>query len=247
MAKRGSLQSGATLKELTRIRAEKVERIIEGNLAIRKELAATVPDLATDASLSQPLSELIGLIEASFKGLHEREAPWLQQNTPVENAIRQHNQQAVAQLAANANRGVEILKREVALNLHKASESSFGNAINTAGGSAIINLGVIHGNVQQVIGDLNAAGQSDLADVLDKLAHAIEQTLELGNRRHEYLEQVQFIAKEAVAPSEKRQVSVVRGVFEGLRARLQDVANMAQILALAGPTIAHHFGYSWLA
>jgi hypothetical protein len=44
-AARGVLQSGGTLKELTRIRTEKLERLIDGSLGIRKEIAMEVPAL----------------------------------------------------------------------------------------------------------------------------------------------------------------------------------------------------------
>jgi hypothetical protein len=54
-----------------------------------------------------------------------------------------------------------------------------------------------------------------------------------------------LMAQEAVAPEEKRQASVVRAVFESLRRRLQDTANLAQVLGLAGSAIARHFGIHW--
>ena len=76
-------------------------------------------------------------------------------------------------------------------------------------------------------------------------AAGIEALSELGEGRAVYLDQVRFIAQQAVEPEEKRQASVVRAVFESLRGRLQDTANLAQVLALAGPAIARHFGIHW--
>jgi hypothetical protein len=102
-AARGVLQSGGTLKELTRIRAQKLERIIDGSLAIRKEIAIEVPALGTDESLSQRLAELTDSIASAFNGLHEHETPWLVgQNSQVASAIRQHNDQEVARLVGFA-------------------------------------------------------------------------------------------------------------------------------------------------
>jgi hypothetical protein len=131
------------------------------------------------------------------------------------------------------------------LNLHKKSEQPRSLSVNTGGGPAIVNVGEIYGNVQQVVGDVNHAGQPELAGLLGRLAAAINQAETLGDQRTEYLEQVGFIAKQVAANPEARQASVVKGVLLGLRAALQDVGAIAGILGLAGPTIAAYFGFQW--
>ena len=114
-----------------------------------------------------------------------------------------------------------------------------------ADGPAIVNLGTICGDVQQVIGNVSETGHADLADVLRRLADAINTTEELGEERAAYLEQVRFIATEATSPAADRQVSVVRAVLLALRTSLQDTANVAAVLGVAGPLIAKYFGFHW--
>ncbi len=244
-AARGGLQSGGTLTELTRIRAEKMERLIDGSLAIRKEIAKDVPALATDESLSQRLSELTGSLGSAFTGLLEHDAPWLSQNPQLANAIRQRNDQEAAQLTSRAQRRMEIIKREVALNLDKKAPPSVGTSINTGGGPAIVNLGTIYGHVQQVIGNVSEGGDEHLAELLQRLAKAINDAEALGSERGAYLEKVEFIAKQATEPTKDRQTNVVKGLFAGLRARLGDAAHLAHILELVGPALARHFGLIW--
>jgi len=63
---------------------------------------------------------------------------------------------------------IEILKREVSLGIHdKAKPTSV--TINTGGGSSVINLGVIYGDVQQVINHINETGQRELAEFCSSL------------------------------------------------------------------------------
>jgi hypothetical protein len=53
----------------------------------------------------------------------------------------------------------------------------------TGGGPAIVNLGEIHGDVQQVVRTLNAAGHAEPVAILDRLASGIEALTELGQER----------------------------------------------------------------
>ncbi len=117
--------------------------------------------------------------------------------------------------------------------------------MNTGGGPAIVNLGVVYGDVQQVISHVNETGQAELADALQQLAKAINQTETLAEERADLLQQLRFIAEQAVVPAQSRQTSLVKGVLAGLRARLQDVAAVAQILSVAGPIMGQHFGFPW--
>jgi hypothetical protein len=92
---------------------------------------------------------------------------------------------------------------------------------------------------------LNQTGHGGIGNVLSRLADAIEQEASLGDRRAGYLDQVRFIAERAAAEPENRQSTIVEAVFHALRSRLQDCANIAQVLTLAGPAIARHFGIPW--
>ena len=204
-----------------------------------------VPAVCTDESLAQRLNELTASLASAFKGLHEQEAPWLGQSPQVASAIRQRNDQEVARLTGRAEQGMEIMKREVALNIHKKAEPPPGTAIHTGGGPAIVNLGTIYGNVQQVLGNVSEGGHQELAELLQQLAKAINDADASRQERAEYLEQVQFIAKQAAQPAKARQPSVVKGLLAGLRARLEDTAHLSHILELVGPALARHFGFPW--
>ncbi len=242
--RRGTFQSGGTLISLTQIRTAKFERLIDGAIAIRKEIALEVPELGTETALDARLDELTRSLHLAFEGLY-RELPWITEHPAAEKEIWHRANGTIEQLKSRAKRGIDILKGEFALNFHKTSRIQTV-AVNTAGGPAVVNVGEIRGNVQQVVGTLNEVGNRDLAQHLDRLAAAIEAATDLGGERQAYLEQVQFIAREALEPAATRQSSIVQGVFEGMRARLQDVANIAQILAVAAPTVAHHFGIKLL-
>ncbi len=174
--------------------------------------------------------------------------PWVPPGVdedPILRALAPHKAEEAHRLKAHLQSEIELLKLELVLNLRRKPDPAPAVSVNTGGGPAIVNVGEIRGDVQQVVGTLNAGGHAELAGLLDRLAAGIEALSELGEGRAVYLDQVRFIAQQAVEPEEKRQASVVRAVFESLRGRLQDTANLAQVLALAGPAIARHFGIHW--
>jgi len=77
------------------------------------------------------------------------------------------------------------------------------------------------------------------------LARSIRETEALGNDRTGYLEQVQFIAELAAEPESTRKTNLVQGMFCGLQLGVQNVTNLAQIVALLGPALSQHFGFRW--
>jgi hypothetical protein len=239
---RGCLQSGATFRGIAKFRAERIEELILGRVAIRKDLAREFPELGSEDALNALIVDLERLVSLGFKGLHQ--TPGLQMEGVVANALQGQDDQEVFRLNAFARRQVEMLKREISLNLHKKVPAS-AVSVNTGGGAAIVNLGEIHGNVQQVIGTLNEAGQGELAGHLERLAAAIEADTESAEDRAAFLEQVRLIAEQASAAESDRNPHLVRGTLLGLRGALQHSANVAQILSVAGPIIAHHFGFHW--
>ena len=241
-ASRGTLQSGATFMGIARIRAEKTEELILGRIAIRKDLALEFPELGAEHALDALLADLEGLTSLAFKGLYQ--TPGLQIEGAVGQALRRRDEQEVSRLNAFAHRQIEMLKREIALKLHKKVPSDAVSVV-TGGGPAIVNLGTIYGNVQQVIGNVSEGGYQELAELLQQLAKAINDSEALGQERAAYLEQVQFIASQAAQPVETRQPGVVKGLLAGLRAGLADAAHISHILVLVGPALAQHFGFAW--
>lgn len=237
-----ALRNGGTLKRIARIRAEKTEELILGRVAIRKDLAAEFPELGTEHALDALLADLEELVAREFRGLHLM--PGLLKGSPLAQALERRDDQEVSRLNALARRQIEMLKREIALKLHKKVPSDAVSVV-TGGGPAIVNLGTIYGNVQQVIGNVSEGGYQELAELLQQLAKAINDTEALGQERVTYLEQVQFIASQAAQPVETRQPGVVKGLLAGLRAGLADAAHISHILVLVGPALAQHFGFPW--
>lgn len=141
------------------------------------------------------------------------------QGGPIQKAFSSILREEARCLKIHLNSEIEILKWEFSLNLHKKPDPEPSVAVNTGGGPAIVNLGQIRGDVQQVVGTLNASGHAELAGLLDQLAAAIEGLTDLGQERSTYLEQVRSIAQQAVEPEQSRQASAVRAVFESLRGR----------------------------
>lgn len=219
-------------------RIHKLERYIDGSIKIRRDLIRRFPELASSESLAELLAALSEKIDRLVAVV--RKGPF-----PAPEQYPADREPENRRLKARVEREIGQLQREFSLNLHADVGMNRGTSINTGGGPAIVNFGEIHGDVQQVVGSLISSGHTELAGLLDRLAAGIEALTDLGEERAAYLEQVRFIGQQAVAPTEKRQANVVRAVFESLRARLQDTANLAQVLTLAGPAIARHFGIQW--
>ncbi len=241
MTRRGFYHSGPRGKAILDSRARTARDLIDGAISARRKLAAKFPALGSPAELEA----LRAKVEKWVDGFGKPHVPPGVQEDPIQRAMAPGREQEAHRLKAHLNSEIEILKREFSLNLHRKPDPAPTVSVNTGGGAAIVNLGQIRGDVQQIVGTLNAAGHAELAALLDRLASAIEGLTELGQERSVFLEQVRFIARQAVEPEQSGQASVVRAVFESLRARLQDSANLAQVLALAGPAIARHFGLHW--
>ena len=242
MARRGLTQSIPRAMALWQARAETTRLIAQGQIQIRRELIGPFPELGTP----HELDALFQKIEQGVTAFEKAPAQHHDLPRGSQAPVTRYVQQEASRIRAEVKRDIEILKREAALNLQKQHGEVPTVSVSTGGGPAIVNLGKIYGDVQQVIGNVGAGGQSgDLASLLSQLASAINAAETLGEQRVRNLEQVRFIAEQATAPPDKRQASVVEGLMIGLRASLQHVAEIASILALAGPSIARHFGFSW--
>ena len=248
MAARGAFNSGGRLQAFIGLRREKMQQIVKGLIDTRGELSRRVPELGSEHELKDLLKEITSNIRSSFSFEHVFSVKDIAAPAPLDSAIgkslRRLCDNEASRLQALAKQEIDILKGEIALNLHRV-EKGTAVSVNTAGGPAVVNLGEIRGGIRQVVGTLNEAGQAELAAVLDKLSAAIEAADNLGGARQEYLEQVKFIAEQATAEPAARKGSIVKGLIANLRARLDDVANVAQILSVAGPVVAKHFGYPW--
>ena len=238
MAKRNLFDSGMRLQAIAAARADKIRNIIDGRLKIRRELCPVFPELCGDGSLQDLLTQFSSMIGHAFTALHQNLAP------QVASTVGQRDDQEEFKLRVYATSEVEILRTEYALNLPKKAAAPVPT-VSISGGTAIVNLGVIYGNVQQVIGKVGQTGDVNLEDLLSQLATAIRDSKGLGNNRATYLEQVQYIAEQAAEPEGQRKTSLVTGMFLGLQVSLQNMANVAQILTFVGPALARHFGISW--
>jgi hypothetical protein len=242
-AARGTYQSVGTVRAVANARSEKMKSMIDARAEIRKMLAAEFPELGSETSINELLTGLNTTIENAFKAVYESVPGF--SSPAIASAVAARDDQEVLQLKAYAKSEFEILKREIALNLHKKTERASGLSINTGGGHAVVNLGNIYGGVKQVINNVNQTGHLELAEGLQRLAAAINEAVDLGAGRADYLEQVRFIAEHATDPAEQRQSSVIKGLLSGLRAALQDTANVATVLSAVAPLIAQHFGFNW--
>jgi hypothetical protein len=243
LAASGQGLSGAMARELSSLAVQKARQYTDARVEIRKELSRDYPALAEGDSIAVLAEDLKRSVALRFAGLRDHLNRRMAAAGATVNFGREFESE-ISQLQAEATRKVEILKREIALNLHRPTGGTV--AVHTAGGPAIVNLGQIHGNVEQVVNSLNQTGSCDLAAALKEFMSAVEHADELPDEeKAERLEQLKFIAQQSIARPEDRQPGVVKAVFEGMRARLQDIANIAQITGVAGPMIAHHFGFRW--
>jgi hypothetical protein len=243
LAANGHGLSGAVSRELNALAVRKARQYTDARIEIRKELSRDYPALSEGESIAVLAEDLKRSVALRFAGLRDHLNRRMAAAGVAVNLGREFEAE-IFQLQAESTRKVEILKREIALNLHRPTGAAV--AVHTSGGPAIVNLGQIHGNVEQVVNSLDQTGSRELAAVLKEFMGAIERTVEISDaEKVERLEQLEFIAEQSIALPEHRKPGVVRVVFEGMRARLQDVANIAQIASVAGPLIAHHFGYKW--
>jgi hypothetical protein len=242
MGTRGTLLSGGTVKGIIQIRAEKAKRLIDERIKIRKTLVAEFPELGSEKSLAELMTRLDESVRNAFVGAIELLPPTLR-SVSTHVADRERYRLSIA-----VRTEIEILKREIVLNLHLSKPEAPAVSVTTTGSGSIVNLGTIHGNVQQAINNVQQHGYQELAGRLEQLARAINDSQELGGEKRKlYLEQVEFIA-EQTAKSEETRIktgSAVAGIFCGLQATLQTVANAAQILAVLGPELAKHFSLPW--
>jgi hypothetical protein len=241
MATSGTLLSGGTVKGITQIRAEKTKRLIDERIKIRKSLIAEFPELGSQKSLDELTTRLDDLVMNAFTGVIHLLPPSLK-SLSAHIADRERYRLSIA-----VRTEIEILKREIALNLHLSKPEAPAVSVTTTGGVSIVNLGTIHGNVQQAITNVQQHGYQELAGRLEQLARAINDCQNLGDKRKMYLEQVEFIAEQTAASEEARKKtgSAVAGIFCGLQATLQTVANVAQVLSVLGPELAKHFSLPW--
>src|ERR1041385_7513763 len=215
MGDRSHTASGRLIDETEAVRRDKFEAVIDGYVQIRRDLSANFPELCADSALDLFEQEMIALIDPAFYVPPSGgRFPLPPDSVPMER--RYHNRE----LKERVQNKLGILRHESALKLHMPEVFHSVN-VNTGGGPAIVNLGQIHGDLTQVVGTLNASGHAELAGHLERLATAIENMDELGVERSTYLEQLRFVAQQAIEPEDKRQASVERVVFESLRARLQ--------------------------
>ena len=241
LARRGFSLSGAQLTGEQDLRIDKLGAATDAKIEIRRTLAASFPDLGNEHELNELLGEML-------ETLDHAEMPCQSAKGAVQFALKQQFDQDIYRLKSKARLAIEILKRELALKIPNSSPPCPTTIhVTTGGGPAVVNLGTIYGDVRQEIGRLDDPAHRELARVLQQLAEAIRDQDQLADARAEYLEQVRFIAQQAVEPAAQRKASVVKGLLAGLRARLHEAANVAQILAVAGPAIAHHFGFTWPA
>ena len=236
-ASRGLYNSGARLLAVSQARIDKLRAIIDSRLEIRKDLARSFPEFGSAQQLNTLLTELTAMLDLV-------QVPAELPPGATRDSAKQRLEQDIYRLKAGAKVLIEILKKECALNLHKRPEEARIVALST-GGAAIVNLGTIYGDVQQVIGGIQQSGHPELAGLLQQLTAAINDSQSLGENRKELLEQVGFIAEQVTVPAERRQLGVVKGLLIALQSGLQNAANIAGIMAVAGPAIAQHFGLQW--
>ncbi len=144
MAARGASHSGARLQALWKVRAEKLRKIIDRRIEIRRDLARSFPALGS----AQELAELLSSFEEMLSAAH------IHDHTMFETTRRAIEEDEIFRLRAHARREVEILKREFELNLD-ARANRRDVTVNTSGEPAVVNLGVLYGGVQQAISHVN--------------------------------------------------------------------------------------------
>ena len=113
-AARGLFHSGSRMVALAKARTDKLQMVIEKRIEIRKDIARSFPELGTDTELDQLLAQFFEMLDHAAHPPHEVPPG------AVRDALKGRIDQDVYRLKAEARVKIEILKRELALNLHKS-------------------------------------------------------------------------------------------------------------------------------
>ena len=160
MGETGNYHSSARFSEIIRLKAATQERLIDGRLNIRRELAKSIPELVGGSELNDLMQQIHGDLSRFWGGLVQ--AP----SRLFPDALRPQIDQETIRLREHAKREVEIMKREHALNLHERADTA-ALSVNTGGGPAIVNFGEMGGGVQQVVAHgTGAAGSRPRAAIV---------------------------------------------------------------------------------
>jgi hypothetical protein len=216
-AARGVLSSDGTIRAIADVRSEKFRRLVSGAIRLRRQLVEKFPELGAEASVDQLSAKVTNLIENIFSGV----AAFMPLNPEAARAVESKYEHDSLVLQEEAKHQFNMFKQEIAL------------------------TGPVFGGVHRTLKFMGQTGLGELAESLQQLASAISTASDLGDERGVYLEQLDFVARQAMEPQRSRQVSLVKGVVVGLRASLQDAGNIGQILSVAEPAIARHFGFNW--
>jgi len=259
MARRGLLHSDAHRQGHFEARLEKLNQAIDSRIEIRRELICTCPELGT----APELKRLMDAIQDDVARLRTVcQGPGLLIPSEVFSGLRERSQEALDVLRREAAFPTPAKPKPAAVSVNVraatfAAQPSAGSSIAAASPVSVptrASLSAAAGSPTAVDAAYRKAEEvlveveernAKLAAALRRLAAAIKGAGKLADERACYLEQVHFIAEQAVRPPVIRRVSVVKGLFVALRAGLRDFEPVAAALNAAGPLMATHFGLTW--
>lgn len=220
------------------------ERLLEF-VSIRVELAKVAPELASTEQLSnlreQIKNHVSVWVQSRVNAAMSRQ-PFMRAD---EGILRPQFQREAARAEQAALLTLQDFELSVKVGVPSMNENRSGNiTVQNYGGSVAVNAGTVLGDVQAIVGDITKGGNGELGEALKLLADVVFSQKESGECKTENLELVKFIGDQALGHG-PRNITAVRTAFEVLRARLSDVADLAQIVGVAGPIIAKHFGWTW--
>lgn len=208
-------------------------KLVHRWIDLRREMVRTLPELGSPDRLAQLKNEIGVMLEARKAHL-KSEFP--------EGGPGQLDER-VRQIGYEADRELEVLKREVGLGMRPAASHSVTVNIQDSTVAAL-NLGTVMGNIQAVVASLQQ-GDPELATALRTLIEAVAADEALGDRRREVIELLTQIGEEATKPEDQRRKGLAKVLLGGVAAALAISANVAQIWQTYGPAITRHFGLPW--
>lgn len=151
-----------------------------------------------------------------------------------EDALLKIQHQEVS-MRESISRQVDILQEELRLGIARLVQ---GTTIHVEGDVGAINTGTIFGSIQGKVEKLREMHQEELANAINRLADAVQQSKLPEEAKCKQLERVEFLATQAELPPDRRN----SGVIEAIQSSLSAAANLAAIWQQVGPIIMKFLG-----
>lgn len=212
-ASRGLGASGMVVGALIELQIDRLRKLVQAAVDIRREMSATVPELASPEQLAILRDRLHGVIDAQWTHL----AGTLRQYGYTDDVPRilgsaQYDSTTLS-LKSEADRGLRNVEDAYALGMLRPSGNG-SIVINITGTVGGLNLGAIAGDMNAVVNAFGGQEGQALAQAIKRVTEAVAaDNSSSPEERAEAIETLAAITDEAARPPERRRLHLVRALI----------------------------------